>query len=350
MAVEVKVTLPGQESFLRIVEVAEKLFKGTFGPWQSKRMAAAELQNRLSEKRALAQVDFDVDAIKAGRAHLTADGLLLPGPADHALAPTTATAEVVPAIPPAAEVMIGLLTDEARKQSNVAAALEQAAAVLTEEPQTLPDARVADDWLFRWRDAAGGVGDKDLQIIWGRILAGEMKSPGRFSLRTLEFVRNLSQREAELVAQLAGIVCGNLLIRPPGKGLDDFNLPYAAQIELSELGVISGIELGFSVQMSTLREGDYFQKLVCHDKVLLIQAPDPAKILKLSVISVSALGRELMNLGGFQANAEYLRAIGTQIAKDEFKVYLADVVPVSPGRITWRNTQPIVIDGESRAP
>lgn len=348
MGVELKV--PGEESGLRLLELAEKLFKGTFGPWQSKRMAEAELHNLCNQKRALAQVDFDVDAIKAGRAHLAADGLLLSGPADHALAPTPATAEAVPAIPPAAEVMVGLLTNEARKQSNVAAALQQAADVLSEGSQELADARVADDWLFRWRDAAGGVGDKDLQRLWGRILAGEVKSPGQFSLRTLEFVRNLNQREAELITQLAGFVCGNLLIRPPGKGLDHLNLPYAAQIELSELGVISGTELGFALEMRTLREGDYFQKLLCHDKVLLIQAPDPAKILKLSVISVSALGRELMNLGGFQANAEYLRAIGTLIAKDQFKVYLADVVRVSPGQFTWRNTQPIVVDAESPAP
>lgn len=347
MAVEVKVTLPGEESVLRILELTEKLFKGTFGPWQSKRMAAAELQSRLNEIRALAQVEFDVDAIKAGRAHLTAAGLLLPGPPDHVLAAPPATVELLAAMPPAVQVMVGLLTDEARKQSNVAAAIEQAAAVLTEEPQTLPDARVADDWLFRWRDAAGGVGDKDLQKLWGRILAGEVKAPGQFSLRTLEFVRNLNQREAELITRLAGFVCGSVVVKPAVKGLESHGLALLDQIALSELGVISGVETGFTWTLPF--EKDQIHVLVCVDKGLVIATDEAANSLVVEVLNVSAIGKELMHLGGFQANGEYLRALGTAIAKRGFTVKLADVVREVGDSVLFRNAQPIVIDMPSAA-
>lgn len=54
------------------------------------------------------------------------------------------------------------------------------------------------DWLMRFFDAVGNISNEELQKLWGKVLAGEVKNPGNFSLRTLDIVRNMTQKEAKL--------------------------------------------------------------------------------------------------------------------------------------------------------
>ena len=67
-----------------------------------------------------------------------------------------------------------------RAEVNVAKAVLSAEAALEDDPQKPPDRRVDEDWLFRWRDSASKVSVAELQALWGRVLAGEIKSPGTF--------------------------------------------------------------------------------------------------------------------------------------------------------------------------
>lgn len=54
------------------------------------------------------------------------------------------------------------------------------------------------DWLMRFFDAVGNISNEELQKLWGKVLAGEVKNSGNFSLRTLDIVRNMTQKEAKL--------------------------------------------------------------------------------------------------------------------------------------------------------
>lgn len=50
------------------------------------------------------------------------------------------------------------------------------------------------------------ISDKDMQTIWGHILAGEIKQPDTYSFRTLEKLKNMTQKEAknfQMVSSLA---------------------------------------------------------------------------------------------------------------------------------------------------
>lgn len=52
--------------------------------------------------------------------------------------------------------------------------------------------------MARYVESASQVTDQNMQELWGRILAGEIKSPGSFSLRALSIVSNLLEYEANL--------------------------------------------------------------------------------------------------------------------------------------------------------
>ena len=65
------------------------------------------------------------------------------------------------------------------------------------------------DWTARFFDYAQDISSEDMQRIWARILAGEVESPGRASLRTLDTLRNMTKRDAEMFSDLCPFIMGD---------------------------------------------------------------------------------------------------------------------------------------------
>lgn len=55
---------------------------------------------------------------------------------------------------------------------------------------------VQPDWLHKWIDFSSFVSDEDVQILWAKILAGEITNPGSFSLSTLNILNLIDKRIA----------------------------------------------------------------------------------------------------------------------------------------------------------
>ena len=85
---------------------------------------------------------------------------------------------------------------EHKRQQNIVAVVRQAAEELADEE--VPDHEPDHDWTARFFEYVQDVSEEDVRRIWGRILAGQVKSPGGVSLRTLSILRNMSHLEAEL--------------------------------------------------------------------------------------------------------------------------------------------------------
>jgi len=62
------------------------------------------------------------------------------------------------------------------------------------------------DWYMRFYEGAGFISDEKLQSLWAKVLAGEIQDPGKFSLRALDTLRNMSQKEASLFQKLLPFV------------------------------------------------------------------------------------------------------------------------------------------------
>ncbi|WP_426060313.1 DUF2806 domain-containing protein [Hymenobacter sp. B1770] len=83
----------------------------------------------------------------------------------------------------------------AMSQLNIEAINGFAANALENETQ-VSDEPVSQTWINRFYRTGGDVSEPEIQAIWGRILAGEVKQPGSFSLRTIGFLSTLTQSEA----------------------------------------------------------------------------------------------------------------------------------------------------------
>lgn len=74
------------------------------------------------------------------------------------------------------------------------------------EGQEVSDQPVDKDWASRFMSIAQDVSREDMQEILSKILAGEIKQPSTFSLRTLEFVKNLSKNDLFFFKKFAILV------------------------------------------------------------------------------------------------------------------------------------------------
>lgn len=97
---------------------------------------------------------------------------------------------------------------ELKKQQNIDCAVNFAVQELAGETNVSKEP-VDEDWVSRFFDSVSSVNEKEMQLIWGKILAGEVKEPGSFSMRTLDVVRNLSKKEAECFLKILPCVMGS---------------------------------------------------------------------------------------------------------------------------------------------
>ena len=106
------------------------------------------------------------------------------------------------------------LHEEARKQGNIEAVTSAAIGNLDEA--TAQPENIDEDWLVHFFDRAKLIGDEEMQLIWGKILAGEANEPGQFSKRLLNLLSTLTKEEAIFFQSLTQVVISS----------DDSNIPF----------------------------------------------------------------------------------------------------------------------------
>lgn len=82
-----------------------------------------------------------------------------------------------------------------REQSNIESILSKG---LLYSPVSIDDASVDDDWIRKFFNSARLVSHEQMQDLWANILAREVANPGSFSLLTLEAVKTMDVRIADL--------------------------------------------------------------------------------------------------------------------------------------------------------
>jgi uncharacterized repeat protein (TIGR03899 family) len=95
-----------------------------------------------------------------------------------------------------------ILFQEQRKQNNIENIIEVAVEQIIQEPNVNSE-NIDQDWITRFFKIAEDISNDEMQKLWGRILSGEVKQPGSFSLRTLNLLKDLNKQEAEIFTKFA---------------------------------------------------------------------------------------------------------------------------------------------------
>lgn len=304
--------LPGEKLVARLWEtVADRAIGSLFRPWQIRREGKALTDVKREEVLVIAQAERDALEIRSGKARLLSDGTvaqLTKADLSHVIRDSERPHGDMGSF---AQLASGaVVADAIRKEVNVTKALMHAESELADDADEPPAAKVEEDWLFRWRDSAGAVSSDDLQHLWGRVLAGEVKSPGSFSLRTIEFLRNISQSEAQSIERLSALLVGDFIFRN-NNALSSALVDFKFLLSMQDLGLISGVEaLGLELTIPSVDPTGFSQVFLTRDRALIITHPEKRE-LKLPVYGVSSIGLEVMRLGTQPSNEDYL----TQMAK-----------------------------------
>lgn len=199
---------------------------------------------------------------------------------------------------------------EAKKQLNIENVTAFAAEELRNE-QPITDEPLDEDWTTRFFKIAEEVSNEEMQALWGKILAGEIKQPKSYSLRTLELIRNLSKNEADVFMKVA-----NFAIKSGSKnylfeGNDDKFLKDKCNINYTDIALLTEIGLiqpGAFVQHQLLQQTTDSQRVFIAGSTVIIaniKANTPTIQLPVNVFSNS--GNELFKLINTTPPFDYLK-------------------------------------------
>lgn len=341
---------PGEKLLLKMWEtLADKGIGGLLAPWQEKRMAETRAEIRRREMLLLAQADKEVESIKSGSAKLQINSeLKLIQDSSHT---TDSQGRVEPKLD-LSELAISVanadFSESIRKESNVAKSIMVAEDILSSDQQEASDKPIEDDWLYSWRDYAGRVSSSELQDLWGRILAGEVKQPGSYSMRTLEFLKGLSKAEAELISKAARFVIGQRIYRNKEKFLEKEGLVFSHLLFLQDIGVLSGVEaVGLNTTYKSREADKFFLPLVASNRIMLLEHEDQAKTVKAEVYLLTQVGIEVLKLASFQVDEEYFESVAKDYVKQGFNVSVADWVQQTADGGQYFNVREIQPEGNA---
>ncbi len=103
---------------------------------------------------------------------------------------------------------------------NIQAVAEAAAVELGDETVSGDDPDPDLDWAARFFSGVQDVSSAEMQQLWARVLAGEVRQAGSTSIRTLEILRNLDRRIATVFKKLCAL-SSSLVVAAAGVRLSD---------------------------------------------------------------------------------------------------------------------------------
>jgi hypothetical protein len=203
---------------------------------------------------------------------------------------------------------------ELRRQKNIDEITHKAFEVL---PNYVSKDPVDEDWIVTFFQHCQDIGNEQMQLLWAKLLAGEVAQPGTFSPRTLSLIKNLSPREANLFSRFCsyfwrkvnpdlgytwfpmlktvdaklprGPMDRNALLHLDTIGLIKFSQSQDFDIDLREKDQICYFETRYSIDLDPKQ--DWRPNVVCQ--------------LKLGPCTLTEAGTELAPIAGAQPYLYY---------------------------------------------
>lgn len=229
---------------------------------------------------------------------------------------------------------------EQKKQRNIENITQNAATNLESE-NSVSDEPVDEDWTTRFFDYAEDISNDEMQEIWGRILAGEIKRPNSFSLRTLEFVRNLTKGEAQTFTKAANFVISswNSPFIYKGKGDDSLTklgLSFEEQLLLTEIGIL---QAEANISRRLLNSGQD-STVIFESGKYIIKATKKANTPdhRIPILRFSKVGVELLSLLSTTPSGEYIEEFYHSLESENISVEYAYIISKQNGQ--YQHTEP----------
>lgn len=190
-----------------------------------------------------------------------------------------------------------ILYREASRLKNIDKVIETTYNNLSSEIN-VSDTTIDKDWLTRFFVTVEDISNEEMQNIWAKILAGEIKRSGSFSLRTLDTLKNLTKREAEIFSKAARLAIshnnGLFIFKKNAEFLAEFDLQYLDILNLVEAGLIQS-ETGSGLEIISTDIDDN-EDFVCGDIFTRVIFSHYKQTIAFPVLLFTQSGKELHSL------------------------------------------------------
>ena len=211
------------------------------------------------------------------------------------------------------------LIESLKQEQNLERVMTLAANEVKNTNETVSDESVDEDWLTRFFHIAEDVSSDDMQLVWSKILAGEIIQPGKFSLRTLETIRNVSKPEADIFQRMLPLLMKSTreyFIVSDSEILKKYGLSYKNLLRLSECGLLN---ISSTTRMWHLITNKRPGIIYNDKKTIAILGIDSAEIrVSYGVYVLTKVGTELYSILEHKYSNEYMRDL-VQYVQDSNK-------------------------------
>ena len=234
---------------------------------------------------------------------------------------------------------------ERKRQANIKSVVQDAAAELgdKEVPNHEPDP----DWTARFFDCVQDVSSEDMRNLWAKILSGEVEEPGRTSLRTLDILKGMSQKDAHVFKSIGDFVISDFLFYPDKYQTNHPTLHFANIIHLQNIGLVyTASFLSKTLKFSPDGKQRHF---LYQDKLLKITGMNDSKSVLVPEILLTDSGRELYRVLECTVQMDYLQSFSSFLKAENCELSYAQIVQTfSDGR--FRHTSFIPIEPKPESP
>ena len=202
---------------------------------------------------------------------------------------------------------------------------------------------IGDDWLECFRREAAVRTQGEMRETFARILAGEIRHPGKFSIRTLRTVGSLDQSTATLFRKAASLRVSMELVaqdtqtgsriyildaRIPSLGgqlgdnfLENEGLAYSQLIHLTENGLLHSDYDSWSIYNYSIFQQELVRNVpiipLFHQNQNWVLKPLPkfnaSSKLKIHGAKFTTVGQELLHIVDIEKNAKFLEKLKTHL-------------------------------------
>ncbi len=210
-----------------------------------------------------------------------------------------------------------LLLKEVKREANIDKTILVAKQDLESTSETVSDTPVDMDWTTRFFNIVQDVSNEEMQLIWGKILAGEIKKPKSFSLRTLETLRNIDAVDAKLFQKAVSLSFQHafIIFKNSANDLKEYGLDYDKILQLQDAQLIlSGLNIAKRFDLENTR----LNMSPATDKLSVIFKEK--KTLDVNILAFSKAGSEIAKLINTKTNSKYFADIKEHIKQKGFDV------------------------------
>lgn len=212
-------------------------------------------------------------------------------------------------------------------------------------PPNVEPPTIDDDWLNVFERYAEDASTERMQKLWGRVLAGEVRKPGKYGMRTLRFLSEFSQADALEFSSICKNTFGGIA---PKSAIKTPDQDISHLLAMEAAGLIQGANgLGLEVTLTFDEAGKAF---LLERPLAIMFTGDVGSTMRIEIIRLTPLGQELVTLLPGRDSKEAAKLVAMAARKPEIKSAFLMLVDkddsARPMEILWQEeTSANIVNG-----